>query len=47
MPSVKEEITSEIRKYFEMNKTKTQHIKTYGVYLNFRVYLKQCLEGNW
>ena len=37
---VKEEITKEIRKYFERNENKKQRIKTYGI------QQKQCLEGN-
>lgn len=37
---VKEEITREIRKYYDVNKMKTQHTKIYGIQLT------QCWEGN-
>ena len=37
---VKEEITKEIRKHFEMNENKKQNIKTYGI------QQEQRLEGN-
>ena len=38
--SIKEEITKEIRKHFEMNENKKQNIKTYGI------QQEQRLEGN-
>ena len=37
---IKEEIKRKIRQHFEMNETKTHHIRIYGL------QLKPCLDGN-